>query len=927
MLVNKLGLAQNSVIVGAQNQSSRQSAQQSFASNDKAVCSPAAADAIKAQNLPAINNYTFLQDVNIPSLNLNGKLYVLPNGQKCLVARKDGPTVIKTFFKVGSMNEPDNLRGISHFIEHNLFNGSKNLLPTEFVTKINSRGASYNASTSFNTTDYYIQSPLHKKDDLEQFIKIHADMLVHPTFPADMIEKERGPVISEIQMLGDNPYNLAMNTALRNLFGIKSTSDDLIGGAVENIKNVSRDDVLNYYKSNYTPKDALTVVIGEVDEKKTMDLLSKNFADFTNEKASQYHEPLSPINAAVRKDLSSSNTQSTIIQLAFKGPNNETNKTAVNALMTALAGYKNAKLSDALRDKTQQVEIQTEALSNKKGDPIALMVSAVTSKNNEEEILRIMYKNIHEMAYIPLTEKELTVVKNKMKMALNHSSESNMSIASILGGNYISKGGFDFIANSEKDIETLTSQDIMNAAKEFLDLKKASIAVVHPKKDNTMSFSGKVKGEPLIYKTPNNAEITVQNIPDAKLYALKFRYVSDEIPPKTSIPAILGCMLQKGTSLTDEKTFLNIEDENNILAFPSSSLGDLSYNYVFPKDSLLMVMDNFNRRVAFPPLSRENFEKAKQELKNLYMSVPKDAEYRAKEALYESTPLSSSLRKTIEELDSVTFDEVQNYYNSVLKNPELKITLSGNLDDKTVFDTIYQNISQNKVSYTNCEMPDMKVKDLTETQVISEAQDRNQADVIQLFRLKQSGNVKDDAAIILMNEILGGNSNSRLFNDLREKQKLAYRVRSSISTDALTKEGILSLYIGTTTDGTDNPNQADNLKKALDGFKFHINKLVNEKVSQEELDAAKLQIRSKLKISLESTQAKNSSLASAMLTPYKTLYEKELLKAIENITVDDIQNIAAYYLSKPSVVSVIASDATIKANEAYLKSLGNYKKY
>ena len=668
-------------------------------------------------------------------------------------------------------------------------------------------------------------------------------------------------------------------------------------------------------------------MIGEIDEKRTMDLLSKNFADFTNEKSSQYHEPLTPITSPIRKDLYSPNAQSTIIQLAFKGPNNETSKTATNAMLTALAGYKNAKLSDALRDKTQQVDVQMESLSNKKDEPTALLVSAVTTKNNEEEILKTMYKKIHEMAYVPLSDKELDVVKNKMKMALKNTSESNMGVASLVGANFISKGGFEYLVNSEKSIDALTSQDIMNAAKDFLDLKKVSIAVVHPKKQDATSFSGKVKGDAKIYRTPNNVEIATQNIPDAKLYALKFDYHTDKIPSKTAIPYILSAMMQKGTSLTDEKTFLNIEDENNIMSFVTSALGELSLNYVFPKDSLLMVMDNFNRRIAFPPLSRKNFEKAKQELKNLYYAVPKDAENRAMETLYQGTPLASSIRKTIEELDSVTFEDVQSYYNSVIQNPELKVTLSGNLEDASVLGTIYQNISQNKVEYFSEKKPEMNITDLSETKVLSEVQDRNQADIVQLYRIKQSGNVKDDAAITLMNEILGGNSNSRLFNDLREKQKLAYRVRSRIMPTSVNNEGVLSLYIGTTTDGTDNPNQADNLKKAINGFKEHVSKLINEKVSNEELEAAKLQINSKLKMAMESTQAKNSNLASSMLTPYKASYVKELLKAIDNTTADDIQTVASHYLTKPSVISVIASDATLKANEEYLKGLGNYKKY
>ena len=66
------------------------------------------------------------------------------------------------------------------------------------------------------------------------------------------------------------------------------------------------------------------------------------------------------------------------------------------------------------------------------------------------------------------------------------------------------------------------------------------------------------------------------------------------------------------------KTFSNIEDENNIISHVNSTYADMSFDYSFPKEKMLMVMDNFNMRLSFPPLTKENFEKAKQEIKNTY---------------------------------------------------------------------------------------------------------------------------------------------------------------------------------------------------------------------------------------------------------------------------------------------------------------------
>ena len=147
-------------------------------------------------------------------------LYKLENGQRVVIIPKKGPTIVKTYVNVGSMNEPDRVRGISHFIEHNLFNGSEGLEAGEFFATVNKMGANTNASTGFAATDYYIASNLLKKNDLETEIKIHANMIETPKFAENMLEKEKGPVTSEINMILDDPENIAINNTLKLLYNI-----------------------------------------------------------------------------------------------------------------------------------------------------------------------------------------------------------------------------------------------------------------------------------------------------------------------------------------------------------------------------------------------------------------------------------------------------------------------------------------------------------------------------------------------------------------------------------------------------------------------------------------------------------------------------------------------------------------------------------
>ncbi len=898
--------------------------------NSSEVFSDAAAQAITSINAPVRTSATFIRNVDLPYLNLRGNLYVLPNGQKCLIAKKEGPCILKTFFKVGSMNEPDKLRGISHFIEHNLFNGSKNLKSNEFVENVNKMGGRYNASTGYIGTDYFIQSPLHTEKDLEEFIKMHADMLSNPKFSEDMLAKEKGPVISEIQMLDDSPQNLAANTVLRNLFGIKSTSSDLIGGSVENIKNLTRDDVVNYYRQNYNPKTALTVVVGDVDEKKTLQMLSENFAQFkTPANFKQHYETLTPITKSINQLVYSPNAQATTIQIGFACPSDPKELAAINVLISALTGYGNAKLTKAMRDMNLTISSGIEKIGNAPNAPTEVTFSTTTSHNNEDEVLKTIYQKIHETTYMPISADDLQTAKNKIRNQANHMAESNMSIVSYIGANFINGNDIESMIDFEKNLNSITAQDVMNAARKFLDLNKASICVVRPQKQSNVSFCGIKKDYDIkTYQTPNNAKITTLNVPNAKLYSLSYNLKTTTPPKSIAIPALLTRIMTKGTSLMSEENFLDLKDKNNIESCVWITHRSGNIDLSFPKESLQTVLSVIQQNMYAPALTQENFEKAKKEIKNLYLSSPKSAADRADEEVFQNSPACSSLRKICEELDKVSLNDVINYYNQIIAYPECKISLSGNLEDPAILNTVYSSITQNGRIYNPNEVKiKSQVKDLQTTKVVTDTQERNQADIVQAFSFHETGNIKDRAAFLLLNEILGGNSNSRLFQDLREKQKLAYHVSSSYGAGSPETRGALVLKIGTTTENKNNPEQSKNLQKALNGFRNHLNKIIHEEVTEDELKAAKLQIKSQLAYNLESTEGKNSMLVSSMGTLYKTQYLPQLLAAIDNATAKDIKAIANYYLTKPSVISIVGSKKTISDNAEYLKTLGEVKNF
>ncbi len=915
--------------------------------------------ALKANASIKMPGYREIQTFDVP-FHDKGKLYKLDNGQKVVIINKPGPTTIKTFVNVGSFNEPDKIRGISHYIEHNLFNGSKDLKPGEFVRELSHRGAKYNASTDFAGTNYFIAAPIFKSEDLDKFIKMHANLMLYPSYTPEMLVKEKGPVISEIEMYEDDPYDKVVNLLLKNLFNINNNYQGLVAGSTSNISNLTRNDVLDYYNRWYSPDNMTTVVVGDVNPDETIKMVSKYFGtkssgakdmkDFVN-KNNKYYENLDkPIRQTKRADIKSNKVDTCILAMGFTGPkNNDVKETfAVLGLCSALTGNNNARLTKALKPYNVEPDCNMNIISPNVNDPQVIQIASNFAPGAEEEGLKTVYSVLFDMASTPVSDNELNIIKNNMKNGLNLISESSMGLSDLLGESLVSRGNLKAFTDIEKNIDELTAQDIQNAARTYLDLNKASIVVLHPqnqeiktnasasnikfkgRKANSISFGSTVKsmdtGKTTEYNLNNNLRLAINNSPSSVRTASTLQIKSDEIyPAKPGTAEILSVMMNKGTKKYSEEQIHDIIALNNLGITPLADAESILVSANCPDDKLPMALDIMKEIVYNPDLSEEKFQKAKEAIKVMLSSETKNPSDRALETLYPNHPYGYTPRLVLENIDKLELKDVKDLYNYLISNSQGRASVAANFDkNPQLKDEAFKSLADLPKFREYKFINNFTYEPIKENTVITEAEERNQAHIIQMFKIQESGNIKDTAAMLLLNDILGGTSDSRLFNDLREKQKLAYRVGSKYITNG--KAGQLVMEIKTTTKNSnpaENEELAKNVQRSLDGFNKHVKLLSTEPPASTELEDAKLSLKSGLIFGAESTAGKASLVLEGMNTPYGSNYYTELLKTIDEIKPVDIQKAAIFYLNRPSVVSLIASKDTIAANKDYLSKLND----
>lgn len=157
-------------------------------------------------------------------------------------------TLIGTVIPVGARKEPDDIKGISHFLEHMMFKGTKNRTKDEINRTLEKYGAEFNAWTSEEHTFYFAVISNKYVDVAREVIN---DMVNNSVFPADELDKERQVVLQELEMYEDNPQQHIFEVAQKEIFKEGSGLHIPVIGTRESVSNIDRDAMVKYYQDNY----------------------------------------------------------------------------------------------------------------------------------------------------------------------------------------------------------------------------------------------------------------------------------------------------------------------------------------------------------------------------------------------------------------------------------------------------------------------------------------------------------------------------------------------------------------------------------------------------------------------------------------------------------------------------------------------------
>jgi predicted Zn-dependent peptidase len=406
------------------------------------------------------------------------EMVTLPSGLTVVLAQRKQSTTATVLVLVaaGSKYEAKRVNGISHFLEHLCFKGTKKRPKSNDISsELDGIGASYNAFTSHEFTGYYAKvDPTH----LKQAIDVVSDIYLNQIFKPEEIKKESGVIVEELNMYEDTPRRKAFDNLTALLYGDQPAGWN-IAGTKKIVTQLKKKDFEKYRSEHYVAGATTVVVSGNFKEKGTLEEIKKKFSNIrTSKKKGKIKTQEKQSKPAL--SIEYKKTDQTHLLFGFRAfPYGDKRAPALNVLATILGGSMSSRLFDVIRGKLGAAYYvnASEDLYTDHGY-LAIGVGAANSK--VKTVIKAVLSQCKNMKEKGITEKELQKAKDYIIGKTSLSLETTDELAWHFGEQHLMKGKVEQTQIMLDKIRDVSVKDVQTLAKEIFKDKNLNLAVIGP---------------------------------------------------------------------------------------------------------------------------------------------------------------------------------------------------------------------------------------------------------------------------------------------------------------------------------------------------------------------------------------------------------------------------------------------------------------
>src|SRR5438067_2168443 len=834
---------------------------------------------------------------------------VLPNGLTIIVQEDRSAPVasVQAWCGTGSVDENEHLgAGLSHILEHMLFKGTKTNPANAIAQKVQNVGGYINAYTSFDRTVYWIDVP---KDGVPVALDVLADAMMNSTLPAEEYAREQEVIRREFAMGMDDPDRMAGQLLFATADHRHPYALPVIG-LLDVFNQLTRDDVLQYYRARYVPNNLTFIVVGDINADAVHQQLGDFFKNYPAKSLAPIFIPPEPPQLGRRETHEEFVTELTRLSLAWHIPEiTHPDVPALDLLSTILGDGRSSRLYRQLREETG-LAYGVSAFSYTPGDPGLLGIDATVELEKRDAARDLVLKIVEQIKVDGVTSEELAKAK---KISLSHHLGALTTMrgqASDLGSNWFLTRNLNFTRDYLDAVQKIPSDEIRRVAGKYLVDDNLTVSSLNPKRaaaaanETSPAISA---GEIQKIELSNGLRLLVREDPRLPLVSMAAVFrggLLAETAETNGITRLMAKTLLKGTKTrTAEQIADTIEAVGGSIG---SDAGNNSFSLavdVTQPDLRLGVeiLADVLLNATLPAIALERERQVQLAgIKEDEEQLTTVARNILREALFRDHPYALRGKGSAESVAKLNRKQLLAFRDRYLVARNGVISVFGNVkanEVRELFEKALGAMKQGGLALTGVGKPNP----LAATVTVESLKEKAQGVLMVGFRGADMFS-PDRYALELIDEA-SSDLGSRFFVRIREEMGLAYYVGASQMQGLV--PGLFLFYLGT------DPQKIEPVRAAL---LEEIGKLASEGLTGEELGRAKKKLVGQQQIANQSNDSFGYMAALDELYGLGFDHYKTLEREVEGITVENVRRVAAkYFQNQPYVLALVRPPGNLKA--------------
>jgi len=390
---------------------------------------------------------------------------VLDNGITVLVKKdRDDIVAVEVFLKVGVMNEPEEITGISGLLQAMLLRGTTTRSARDITLEIESVGGVIQGSANPDYTEFYV---LSTGEYFDTGIELMADVIQHPAFYEDEIEKEKNNIYLQMEMLQSKPFLVLYDLFKANLYKRHPYGFPTFGSRSA-VESITREDLLDFYKKNYVAKNTVISVAGNVEPHYVVEKIKTLFTDLPDTPPPDLNNPYEPAPLLWREDFRRSDLDSAWLFIGYQTPDiNSPDYLPVELAHFIIGGGMNSRMWIKLREE-QGLAYDLGSSMDPLYGPGHMITYIATDPSNVNKVRKTILDEIREMRNGNITDEEIETMKTFSTGQYYINEETVKNQAFNLGFYEALGAGYEFYLNYPDSVMAVTKEDIVRVVNEYM---------------------------------------------------------------------------------------------------------------------------------------------------------------------------------------------------------------------------------------------------------------------------------------------------------------------------------------------------------------------------------------------------------------------------------------------------------------------------